>query len=273
MKYFFTAKSQKGEPYSGVREARNESELAKVLREEDYVLISAEPKEEPAKRKLEISIPFMGGISFKEKMMMTRSLQVMIGAGVSLPKALKIISEQSTNKKLQKVLQEVADQVIRGKSFGDAVEKHPSVFSEIFRSMVIVGEEAGALEDNLAVLNRQMEREYELRSKIQSALMYPAVIILAMIGIGVMMLVVVVPQLAETFEELEIELPLTTRLVIGLGTFIVDKWYLAILLIVIIFFLFRLTLQTKAGKKIMGEMAIKTPIVSSIVKKTNSAYT
>lgn len=272
-KFSFTAKSQQGEPHSGTKEARNESELAKAIREEGYVLISAELQEKPEKRRLEISIPFLGGISFKEKMMMTRNLQVMIGAGVSLPRALKTISTQSTNKELKKVLQNVAEEVTKGRSFANTLEKHPKVFSELFRSMVRVGEEAGTLEENLGVLNRQMEREYDLRSKIQSALMYPAVIILAMAGIGIMMLVTVVPKLAQTFEELEIELPLTTRLVIALGNFMANQWYLAIPLAAVFFFLFKVVLQTNIGKRLMGKAAIKIPIISSIIKKTNSAYT
>lgn len=273
MKYFFTAKTQSGESYSGIREARNESELAKTLREEGYVLITAEPQEKYARRKLDISIPLLGGISFKDKMMMTRNLQVMIGAGVSLPKALNILAEEMGNKRFKKALQAVSEEVMKGKSFADGLEKYPGIFSELFRSMVRVGEEAGTLEENLGVLNRQMEQEYDLRSKIQSALMYPAVIILAMIGIGVMMLVLVVPKLAETFKELEIELPLTTRLVIGTGNFLVERWYLAILLIAAMLVLLKFALQTKIGKRIMGEIAIRTPIVAPLVKKTNSAYT
>jgi type IV pilus assembly protein PilC len=118
-----------------------------------------------------------------------------------------------------------------------------------------------------------MEREYTLKSKIKEALLYPTVIIAAMTGIGVMMLIVVVPKLAQTFEELELELPLTTQVVIGLGTFLVEKWYLAILILIILIFSFQIALKRKKGKKIFDGLFLRIPIIAPIVKKTNAAYT
>jgi len=162
---------------------------------------------------------------------------------------------------------------MKGKSFSESLEQWPDIFSELFRNMLKVGEEAGTLEEVLKVLAQQMEREYELKSKIKRAMIYPAVIICAMMGIGIMMLIMVVPQLAETFEELEIELPLTTRVVIGLATFLVERWYLFIVIVVFLIFLFLQALKTEKGKKVIDTVTLKIPIVSSIVKKTNSAYT
>ena len=139
--------------------------------------------------------------------------------------------------------------------------------------MVRVGEESGTLEDVLQVLSRQMEREYELKSKIKGAMIYPAIIICAMLGIGILMLVMVVPQLAETFEELGIELPLTTQIVIGLAAFLTQKWYLAIIILFVLVFLFWRLMKIKSGKKIIDALLLKIPIISPIVRKTNSAYT
>ena len=103
--------------------------------------------------------------------------------------------------------------------------------------------------------------------------MYPAVIICAMIGIGFLMLVMVVPKLAATFEELNIELPATTQLVIGMGNFAAHYWYLLPVIIIVLFFLFRAILKTKAGKKVVDTLILKIPIISSLIRKTNSAYT
>ena len=273
-KYFFTAKSQKGESYSGTREAKDKHELARVLRQEGYVLISAVVKEKQGqRRKLEITLPFLGGVSLKDKIMLTRNLEVMIGAGVSLPKALRTLSQQAESKKLKKALLEITDQVIKGKNFSDSLSGYPDIFSELFQSMVRVGEESGTLGENLSILTRQMEREYELKSKIKGALVYPAVIIAAMIGIGVMMLIVVVPKLAQTFEELEIELPLTTKVVIALGTFLAEKWYLAVLIFIILVFFFQLISKIRVGKKTVDGLILKLPIISPLIKKTNAAYT
>lgn len=277
-KYFFTAKSQKGRSYSNSREARDRQELARMLRQEGYVLISA-IEEGASKRKFEISkflksgIPLLSNVSSKEKIMFTRNLQVMISAGIALPQALRTLSLQAKNKKLKKTLLEIIESVIKGKTFSESLARHPSVFSELFCSMVMVGEESGTLEENLAILTRQMERDYELKSRIKGALMYPVVIITAMIGIGIMMLIVVVPTLADTFKDLGIELPLTTKIVIGLGMFLAEKWYVVILILIVLAFVLQIILKTKNAKKRIDAITLRLPIISPLIKKNNAAYT
>jgi len=272
--YFYTAKSLKGEPRSGTLEAKDKSELARVLRQEGYVLISASLEEEDIKRKkFKISLSFLRRVSLTEKMMFTKNLQVMIAAGISLPRALGTLALQARSKKFKEALLNIAEEITRGKSFSDSLARHPNIFPELFTSMIKVGEEAGTLEEVLKTLTQQMEREYELKSKIKGAMIYPAVIICAMIGIGILMLIMVVPKLAETFKELNIELPLTTRLVIGLGVFLAKKWYFGILIIIGLFFIFRTILKTKRGKRMIDSLSLKIPIISPIIKKTNSAST
>jgi len=274
-KFAFTAKSQKGETHSGVREAKDEHDLARALRQEGYILISAvaEKERKPFSLSFGEIFSFLGGVSFKEKMIFTRNLVVMIKAGVSLPKTLNTLSHQTKSKKLKKALLDIEGELIRGKSFSEALSRHPRVFSELFCNMVKVGEESGTLESNIAILARQMEREQDMKTKIRSAMVYPAVIISAMLGIGTMMLIVVVPKLAETFEDLEVELPLTTKLVIFLGNFLAEIWYLAISLFIIFFLLIRPVIKTKAGQRTAAFLSLKIPVISTIVKKTNSAYT
>jgi type IV pilus assembly protein PilC len=270
-KYFYSAKSLKGESKTGTLEAKDIHQLAKKLREQGFILIKAETETEIAKkRKFEIALPF-GGVSLTEKIFFTRNLQVMIASGLSLPRALHILASQSKSKKLKSALLEVREEIAKGKSFSESLSKHPDIFPELFLSMVKVGEEAGTLEEVLKILSRQMEREHELSSKIKGAMIYPAVIICAMLGIGLMMLIMVVPQLAETFKELNVELPPTTRLVIGFGTFLVEKWYLVILILVFLIFIFWRVLKTKKGRVAIDALLLRVPIISPIVRKTNSA--
>jgi len=272
--YFYTAKSLKGEPKSGTLEAKDKSELARALRQEGYVLIKADLEGEEIKRKkFKISLLSLRWVSLTEKMMFTRNLQVMIAAGISLPRALGILALQTRSKKFKKTLLNVAEEITRGKSFSDSLAKHPDIFSELFTSMIKVGEEAGTLEEVLKTLTQQMEREYELKSKIKGAMIYPAVIICAMLGIGFLMLIMVVPKLAETFRELKIELPPTTKLVISFGTFLAEKWFFCILIAISLFFIFRIILKTKGGKRMIDSLSLKIPIISPIIKKTNSAST
>lgn len=272
-KYKYIAKSLTGEPSSGTIEAKNEHEVARILRQEGYILISIEPGEKKGKKKLQIPLAFFRGVPLVDKIMFTRNLQVMISAGISLPRALKILAEQSRSRKLRKALLSISEEIIKGKNFSESLEKYPGIFPELFFSMVKVGEEAGTLEEVLGILTQQMEREHELKSKVKGAMVYPAVIIIAMIGIGILMLIVIVPKLAETFEELEIELPLTTRIVIGLGTFLANFWYSLPIIIIVFIVLLRAAFKTKTGKKIFDTLFIKIPVIAPIIIKVNSAYT
>lgn len=270
-KYFYTAKSLTGETKSGFLMAKDETELARLLRQDGYILVSSNQEDEELTRKAGISLPFTGKISLTEKMMFLRNLQVMVRAGISLPRALRILTEQARSKKFKDTLISIADEIDKGKTFSSGLNRYPDIFSEIFVNMVKVGEESGTLEEVLKTLTQQMEREHELQSKVIGALIYPAVIIAAMMGIGILMLVMVVPKLAETFRELNIALPPTTRFVMGLGTFLAEKWFLIILAIPILFFVLRRTLQTTRGKRIADTIVLRIPVLSSIVVKTNSA--
>jgi type IV pilus assembly protein PilC len=271
-KYFYTAKSFSGEGRTGILETRDEHQLASILRQEGYILISAN-LEEAGKKKFEFSLPFFGGISLTEKAMFTRNLRIMVAAGISLPRSLETLASQSKNKKFTKALINIAEEITKGRSFSDSLASHSDIFSELFISMVKIGEEAGTLEDVLNVLTNQMEREHELRSRIQGAMIYPAVIISAMIGIGVLMLIVVIPKLAQTFQELNVELPSTTRFVIALGNFLAKKWFLVLLIGLFLAVLLRFILKTKVGRKTADFLTLKIPIISPIIRKTNSAST
>lgn len=272
-RYLYTAKSLQGEIKSGVLEAKDEHQLARTLRQEGYILVSVDLEAGKRKGKFKISLPFFGGVSLTEKMMFTRNLRIMITAGMALPRSLETLALQSKTKKFRRILLDVVDEITKGNGFSNSLAKHTDVFSELFVSMIRVGEEAGTLEEVLKVLTNQMEREYELRSKVKGAMIYPAVVILAMIGIGILMLIVVVPKLAETFAELDVDLPPATRFVIFLGNFLAEKWFLAIIAVLFFLILFRLILRTKIGKRTTDFLILRMPIISPIMKKTNSAYT
>ncbi len=269
-KYSFLAKSLEGKTEKGILETKDEFELAKILREKGLILIKAEKERE--KKRLKIPL-FSLGVPLSEKMFFTRNLRVMISAGVSLPRAILSLSEQTKNKKFKNALQKIAERIVKGEKFSDALSYFPQIFNEFYQNMIKVAEETGKLEDVLGILATQMEREHELRSKIKGAMIYPAVIVCALIGVGVLMLVMVVPKLAETFKELGVELPMTTRIVISLGTFL-EKNFLILLIsfIVLIFFFFQF-LKTKVGKRIFDKISLFLPIFSSLVKKSNSAST
>jgi len=272
--YTYTAKTLEGKERKGLLEAKDKHQLARTLRQQGLILIQAEPEEaEKKKRRFTFSVPFLDRVSLPEKMMFIRNLQVMVAAGLSLPRSLETLTLQVKSNKFRRALLDIKEQILKGKNFSDSLNKWPDIFSELFRNMIKVGEETGTLEDVLKILAQQIEKEYELKSKIKGAMIYPAIIICVMIGVGILMLITTVPQLSTTFEELNIELPMTTQIVIGLANFLITKWYLVLLIIIILMLLFLQGLRTKKGKRIIDTLILKMPIVSPIVKTTSSAST
>jgi len=272
--YFYTAKSFEGDVKTGVLQAQDQSGLAKILRQDGYFLLSASLEEKGIKKKgFSFSIPFLSRVSLADKLFFIRNLEVMIAAGISLPRAIEVLAGQTRSKKFKTALFEISDKIIKGENFSSSLKKYSNIFPELFQNMIEVGEETGTLEDVLKTLTQQMEKEYELRSKVMGALIYPAIVITAMIGIGVLMLIMVVPKLAETFDELGVTLPITTQIVINSGVFMATYWYIVVLIVVVIVVLFRYILKTKSGKKSFDMLMLKLPVISPIVKKTNAAYT
>ncbi len=270
-KFFYIAKSLKGESKSGVLEAKDQHELASVLRSQGFMMISANEEGGKAKYQgLSFSIPFFG-VSLVEKLMFTRNLQVMISAGISLPRALRVLASQSKSNKLKTAIFQMEKEIVEGKSFSEAVSGRSNIFSEIFSNMIKIGEESGTLENVLGVLALQMEKEHEIKSRILGALMYPAVILVAMIGIGILMMILVIPKLAQTFDDLKIDLPITTRFVIAVGNFFAQFWYLLPFIFIALAIGATTALKTKTGKFIADTIFLKMPIIGPLIKKTNCA--
>jgi len=268
-KYYFEARTFEGEIKKGEIEARDIKELAKILKEQGLFLVKISLEKEKERK---FKIPSISrGVSLADKMFFTRNLRVMISAGLPLTRALSSLSNQVKSKIFKKAILEIREKVEKGESFSQALSFFPKIFPPIYQSMVKVGEESGRLEEVLEILARQMEREHELRSKVKGAMIYPAVVISAMIGIGILMLIMVVPKLAETFKELEIELPATTRFVIFLGTFLSKNFLFLFFGLIFLFFVLRQILRTKKGKRFFDSLILKIPVISDISRKQNSA--
>ncbi len=270
--YFYIAKNLKGETISGYKEAENKHSLAKELREEGYILISVKVKNASSVKK-GIVIPFLSKISLTDKVVFTRNLKVMVSAGVSLPRALDVLAEQTKNKCFKKIIFNLKEEIVKGKNLSQSLALYPNVFNDLFINMIKVGEESGSLEEVLSILAKQMEKDHRLVSRVRGAMMYPLVVITAMVIIGVLMMIMVIPKLSKVFSDLKINLPLTTRIVIASGNFMAKYWFLVISFFIFSFFLLRGFLKTEQGRKIKDKIFLKIPLVSSIIQKTNSART
>jgi type IV pilus assembly protein PilC len=269
-RFSYIAKSEEGLTKTGFLEAKDETELAEILRQQGLFLISSKT-EDLSSRDKKFSLSLGSGVGSKDKLFFIRNLRVMTVAGVSLPRAIGTLAEQAKNKNFKKALAKIQEKIIHGQSLSQSMQEYPEIFPEIFQNMVKVGEESGTLEQVLNNLSLQLEKQQELKSKIVSALIYPLVVLSAMVGIGFLMLIIVVPQLAETFAELELTLPFTTRIVIWLGTTAKQYWYLLPIVIFGLVFIIRQILKLKSGKRLFDKLFLKLPALSKLVRETSSA--
>ena len=264
-----------GEETEGAKEAEDKFELARELKKEGYIIISSE--EEGTARKKNPALIFILSlirrISVVEKMLFSRNLAVMLSAGLPISRALTALSRQTRNKKFKKVIADLEAEIQKGEPLSMAMDQHPEVFSALFAAMVRSGEKSGKLPESLNLISRQLEREMILKRRIKGALMYPMIIFAAMIGVGIVMMIFVVPTLVSVFTELNVELPLSTKIVIFTSSFLVNNLFLASLTVFAVIVFVFWALRAKRGKRLLDAVFLRLPFFSSLVKKINSSRT
>jgi type IV pilus assembly protein PilC len=268
MKFKFKAIKKNGGKYDGVRESTDKFTLYEELKLEGEMLISAF---EITKSKFDINIPFINFVPEHQKIIFAKNLGSMINAGLPLAKGLDILGKQVTNKRFKNIIESLQGEIRKGNPLSEACAKYPNVFSNLFVSMVKAGEESGKLSEALQIIADQMDRTYKLKSKVKGAMIYPAVIISIMIIIGVLMLVYVVPGITATFKDLNVELPIFTRILINTSDFLKNNILLTLFGVILVSVGFYFYKRTKQGKKVIDFIVLKLPVISEITKETNSA--
>jgi type IV pilus assembly protein PilC len=270
-KFIYTAKSYAGQTKGGEMIAASEKAIAQQLRADGFLITSLKLVEEKENK---VSVKFLDrflGVPLKEKMIFARNLSVMIASGVAISRALENLSAQTKNKRFKKALGDIYEEVQGGKSLSDGLAKYPGIFSDLFINMVRVGEAGGNLEEVLRIVATQLEKEHELLSKVRGALIYPAVIILAMIGIGIFMLTYILPKIMDVFKDMSVELPGPTKFIMALSDTFRNHAVLVVISFIASLIFLRLFLQTTAGKKTLSFLTINLPIIKNIVVKVNCA--
>ncbi len=214
---------------------------------------------------------YLTRISFVDKMMFVHHLQIMTKAGLSIIVALKILSEESENKKLKIIIGEIKAEVEKGQQLSVALAKYPKVFPPVYVSMIAAGEVAGKLEEALTQVATQMKKSHELSSKVKGAMIYPAVIFSAMVGIAFFVVLYILPKILVMFEEMDAELPLATRILMSITHFMQNYWYLVIIAFVILLYSYFRAMKNYNFKKFMHRLRLKLPIAGLIIKKINLA--
>lgn len=214
---------------------------------------------------------FLTPISTAQKIFLINNLRVMVKAGLSIVDALRILAAQTANKKLKKMLEEIGAEVNKGQALSETLAKFPKLFPEIYVKMIAAGEVSGTLDESLAEITEQMKKNYAMNSKIRGAMIYPAVIVTAVVGVGVEMIVFVLPKLLNLFTELNAQLPLSTRILIVVSNFLINYgfWLIIALIAALIGFIY-LKKRPKIKRSLHG-LILRLPIFGRIAQQINLA--
>jgi type IV pilus assembly protein PilC len=217
------------------------------------------------------NLQFGSGIKTEQRIAFTKNLSAMLSAGLTLSRALSVIERQTDNKYLKKILIDLENRVKAGASFHEALAEYPNIFSKLFVAMTKAGEESGKLSDTLQVVAKQMDSSYTLTKKVKGAMIYPSIILFAIFIIAILMLMFVVPTLSATFLSLNVALPLSTQIIVGMSNFVLKHSVLVLGFIALATAGMYAFIKSVVGGKIILSIAQRLPIIGELVRETFSA--
>jgi type IV pilus assembly protein PilC len=267
--YVYKVRDKAGKVLEGTLEADSTKLVANKLREMGYVPVAIDKKQTTAMQK-ELHLPSFGrsGVKLKDVSVFTRQFATMINSGLSLLRALYILTEQTENKALAKVCDEVRQDVEKGSSLSQALARHPKVFNRLYIAMVKAGETGGVLDTVLMQVAATIEKQVELRSKIRSAMTYPVAVFAIVILIVTAMLLFIVPMFKTLYEDLGGTLPLPTRVLLLVSGLVVKFFPFVLVAEIGAAFGFKRWIQTDKGRAAWDRLKLRVPVVGKLVHKT-----
>jgi type IV pilus assembly protein PilC len=261
--FTYRGTNRSGGNVSGELQATSKAELQNILRRQQIT-----PTKMSEKGK-EFNLPTFGsGVSSKELAIFTRQFSVMIDAGLPLVQCLEILASQQENKTFQKVLAGTRGSVEGGATLSAAMRQYPKVFDALYVNMVEAGETGGILDTILQRLSTYIEKNVKLKRAVKSAMIYPVVVLLVAAGVITLLLVKVVPIFATLFVSLEVQLPLPTRIVIGLSHFIGSIFgFLMLVAFIGIAIGLRVWYGTEGGRMAIDRTLLHVPLVGILLRK------
>ncbi len=246
----------------GVVEAETENLASAILEERGFVVLFLEQK----KKTSALFMALGGGVKTKDVVILARQLSVLISAQVPLVQALREITKQDINKKLKKTLAEIATEIEGGIKFSEALAHYPKIFNNFFINIVKSGESSGRLEEVLIYLADQLEKDYEIKGKIKSALIYPTFIVGGMLVLGFFMMIFVVPKLTDMLSQTGAQLPWSTKMLVGISEIFQVYWWAILLGVVLLGVIFVMFKKTPKGAKFIDVVKLRLPVFGNLFK-------
>lgn len=263
-KFNYEAKDSKtNKTVKAVVQAETERDAAKLLVTQGFKPVSIS--------EVESSSNFFGKLSnritSKDRVVFTRQLATLVGAGLPLSQSLHTLVDQTPNPQLQVVLQDIIAAVEGGRSLHDSFAKHPEVFDKLFLALVAAGEASGTLDDALQHIAAQQEKDAEILSRIRGALTYPVIVLFVIVGVLVFMLVTVVPQVEKLYEDLHQTLPVITQVIVALSGFVVNYWWIVLLVVAISIYLSITYFRTDGGARTLDAIKLNVPVFKGLFRR------
>ena len=211
------------------------------------------------------------GVKVRDLSVFCRQFSSIIKAGVNVINALSMMSEQTENKKLKAAIKNVQSNVEKGETLSSAMRSEGDIFPSLLVSMVAAGEASGSLETAIERMAIQFEKDAKISGMVKKAMIYPIILIVVMIGVVIAMMMFVIPNFMDMFEGLDAEMPFMTVMVINMSNFILDKWWLLILIVAGIVFAYKSYYKTDAGRHVIDRIKIKIPVFGVLTVKTACA--
>lgn len=263
-KYNYEARdSASNKIVKSVVQADSENAAAKLLTAQGFVPLKIELQDD----KTNFFARFSGRITTKDRVVFTRQLATLIGAGLPLAQSLRTVQEQTTNKRMQEIVQEIISDVEGGKSLSDSFAKHPEVFNKVYIALISAGETSGTMDDSLKRLAAQQEKEAAMMSKIRGAMMYPSIVLVVIILVIGFMLFTVVPQVEGLYRDLNKGLPFVTLMMIKVANFFSSLWWLVILAMIIGGYFLAQYLKTEQGIRTKDTFKLNVPMFKGMFRK------
>lgn len=238
-------------------EAANKDYAGEALKEKGLSVVAIS---EALPGRSKTAVNFLNRIKIKDIVIFSRQFSVLISANVSMVQALKILTDQTSNVNLKMVVSEIADEVDAGASLSEALGKRPKIFSNFYVSVVRSGETSGKLDEVLLYLADEMEKDYDMMHKIRGAMIYPAFVLCSLIVVGIVMMIFVVPKLTGILTESGVELPFSTKILIGSSEFLSKYWWVLIAAFVALIIVCRWYVGKPKGRKRFDYLKLRLPI-------------
>lgn len=266
----YTAKKSDGTIQKGTIVASSQSAALEALKERGaQPLVVKEAKK--GLQDFNFNLSLGSKVKTREIVVFTRQFATMMNAGVPMIRTLATLRDQTESDTFKDVLSEIVEKVEGGTQLSEAMSEHPKVFSKVYVNMIRAGEEGGILDQISDRLANQVEKDSEMKGKVKSAMIYPAVITLITLGAFVFIMVSVIPKLASIFEEFDGELPIQTKIMLGISNFMVNNGILLAVLVIVGVVIFIRATRTPKGKYILDSALLKLPIFGVIIMKVNVA--